>query len=270
MERLLEKQPNLPGPRLVQSVENQHESVTSIATLSPRQAASVISAADQPVKTVKKAPAKLEERTKNSRGWQRKGQVTQQPQRRTVKPITVLPIPMPVFPSSRSGGPSGKARKLNYHCSLAVDTAEGVISHVQADFADGRDSQNLPDITLKLQQRLAHNELRLEEILADTGYSNSANYALLEGWNITGWIPVFGHYKSQIEGFSYHPQADHFTCSVGKHLVFKTFDKNEDGGWLKVYRAAYQDCQQCPLKSSCVPKRWSATAAMPPNYSDGL
>ncbi|WP_245859589.1 hypothetical protein [Spirosoma aerolatum] len=64
--------------------------------------------------------------------------------------------------------PGGKARKLNYPCSLAVDTAEGVISHVQADFADGRDSQYLPDITLKLQQRLASNELRLEEILADT------------------------------------------------------------------------------------------------------
>lgn len=49
-----------------------------------------------------------------------------------------------------------------------MDTAEGVISHVQADFADGRDSQYLPDITLKLQQRLAANELRLEEVLADT------------------------------------------------------------------------------------------------------
>lgn len=40
--------------------------------------------------------------------------------------------------------------------------AEGVISHVQAELADGRDSQCLPDITGKLQQRLAHNELRLE------------------------------------------------------------------------------------------------------------
>lgn len=35
--------------------------------------------------------------------------------------------------------------------------------------------------------------------------------------------------------------------------MFKTFDKTVDGGWLKVYRADYQDCKQCPLKSSCVP-----------------
>ena len=82
------------------------------------------------------------------------------------------------------------SRKLNYNCSLAVDTAEGVISHVQADFADGRDSQCLPDITLKLQQRLAHNELRLEEIIADTHYSNGSNYALLKQWKITDGPPL--------------------------------------------------------------------------------
>lgn len=73
-----------------------------------------------------------------------------------------------------------------------MDTAQGVISHVQADFANGRDSQSLPSITLKLQQRLAHNQLRLEELLADSGYSNGRNYALLEGWNITdGPISIF-------------------------------------------------------------------------------
>ena len=33
------------------------------------------------------------------------------------------------------------------------------------------------------------NELRLEELLADTGYSNGSNYALLEGWNITDGPP---------------------------------------------------------------------------------
>ena len=148
----------------------------------------------------------------------------------------------------------GKARKLNYHCSLAVDTAEGVITHVQADFADGRDSQCLPGLTLKLQQRLARHELRLEELLADTGYSNGSNYALLEQWNSTGWIPVFGKYKPQLEGFHYNPAADQFTCLAGKSLPFKTFDSHADGGLLKIYRAAYQDCHQCPLKPDCVPK----------------
>ncbi|WP_317046746.1 transposase [Spirosoma pollinicola] len=86
------------------------------------------------------------------------------------------------------------------------------------------------------------------------GYSNGGNYALLKQWKITGWIPVFGQYKLQIEGFPYDPHVDHFTCSQGKRLPFKTFDRNADRGWLKVYRADYQDCKLCPLKPNCVPK----------------
>src|SRR5680860_590121 len=47
----------------------------------------------------------------------------------------------PHDPDARISVKPGKARKLNYHCRMAVDTAEGVIPHIRADFADGRDSQ---------------------------------------------------------------------------------------------------------------------------------
>lgn len=160
----------------------------------------------------------------------------------------------PTDPEARISVKPGKTRKLNYHCSMAVDTAEGVISHVQADFADGRDSQYLSAITLRLQRRLLDNELHLQELLADSGYSNGSNYAFLEQRQITGWIPVFGKYKSEIEGFPYDQQEDHFTCPAGKILSFKTYDTNAEGGMLKIYRANYQDCKHCPLKSLCVPK----------------
>uniref|UniRef100_UPI001FE4FA25 IS1182 family transposase n=1 Tax=Adhaeribacter radiodurans TaxID=2745197 RepID=UPI001FE4FA25 len=160
----------------------------------------------------------------------------------------------PTDPDARISVKPGKARKLNYHCSLAVDTAKGVISHVQADYADGRDSQYLPAITLRLQRRLLDNELRLRELLADGGYSNGSNYAFLEQRKITGWIPVFGQYKPEIAGFPYDQEADHFTCPAGKILAFKTYDTNAEGGLLKIYRATYQDCKQCPLKPTCVPK----------------
>jgi hypothetical protein len=54
-----------------------------------------------------------------------------------IRPIITLMIRMPVLSVK-----PGKARKLNSHCSMAVDTSEGVISHIQAHFADGRDSQD--------------------------------------------------------------------------------------------------------------------------------
>jgi hypothetical protein len=44
----------------------------------------------------------------------------------------------PSNPEARVSLKLGKARALNYHCSLAVDMAHGVIRHVQADLADSR------------------------------------------------------------------------------------------------------------------------------------
>jgi transposase len=46
----------------------------------------------------------------------------------------------PTAPEARISVKPGKARALNYLCSVAVDTASGIISHIQADFADRRDS----------------------------------------------------------------------------------------------------------------------------------
>ncbi|WP_244819541.1 hypothetical protein [Dyadobacter pollutisoli] len=98
----------------------------------------------------------------------------------------------PHDPDARISVKPGKARKLNHHCSMAVDSGQGVISHIQADFADGRDSQYLPTMTLQVQNRLKANELRMTELLADAGYSNGFNYQFLDLRNITPWIPVFG------------------------------------------------------------------------------
>jgi transposase len=119
----------------------------------------------------------------------------------------------PTDPDARISLKPGKARALNYLCNLAVDTATGVISHVQADYADSRDSLHLPRLLAGLQQRLQQrlrqrlrsNELPLRNLLADAGYANGANYALLEAQRITAWIPVVSPYKPEITGFTYDP-----------------------------------------------------------------
>jgi hypothetical protein len=244
MERLLEKQPQRPGPKLLPQAEDENGPKESTPKLGTRQASSesVITAADHQLRRLAKRQQNLQSAPTTLGASNEKAQL-----------LSNKTHYSPTDLDARISIKLGKARKLNYNCSLAVDTAEGVISHVQADFADGRDSQSLPDITLKLQQRLAQNELRLDEILANTGYSNGGNYALLEQRKITGWMPVFGKYKSQIDGFPYDPVTDQFSCHAGKSLPFKTFDSQADGGLLKVYRAAYHDCQQCPLKPNCAP-----------------
>ena len=100
----------------------------------------------------------------------------------------------PHDPDARISVKPGKARKLNYHCSMAVDTAEGAVSHIQADFADGRDSQYPADISLKVRDRLGKNELVMTDLLADAGYSNgpttifSNNGRLPDGYPSSGDI----------------------------------------------------------------------------------
>jgi transposase len=160
----------------------------------------------------------------------------------------------PADPDARISVKPGKARALNYLSSLAVDEGHGVISHVQADFADRRDSTLLPSIVEPLRQRLLAHDLPVSEVVADTNYSNGLNYALLEARGITPWIPVFGQYKSEIEGFTYDKETDCFTCPAGKPLPFKRFDSDQDGRLSKRYSAATGDCRRCLRKPTCIPK----------------
>jgi transposase len=159
----------------------------------------------------------------------------------------------PTDPEARISVKPGKVRALNYLCSMAVDEASGVISHIQADFADRRDSTLLPSIVAPLQQRLRASDLPLCELVADTGYSNGVNYALLEAQGITPWIPVFGKYKPAIDGFVYDAETDSFTCLAGKQLPFKNFHSDLDGRLGKRYTASQRDCRLCPHKPTCAP-----------------
>ena len=151
----------------------------------------------------------------------------------------------PTDPDARISLKPGKARALNYLRSLAVGTAHGVVRHVQADFADSRDSLHVPRLLAGVQRRLGTNELRLRDLLADAGYANGANHALLEAQHATAWVPVFGQYKPELTGFTYERAADAYTCAAGKRLPFYRYHVTADGSWTKGYQAAYRDCQQC-------------------------
>jgi len=78
-----------------------------------------------------------------------------------------------------------KARALNYLCNVAVDTARGIIRHIQTDFTDLRNSTHLPELIPRLQAQLAANELVLRDFVADSVYGNSLNYAFFEQQVVT-------------------------------------------------------------------------------------
>jgi IS5 family transposase len=148
----------------------------------------------------------------------------------------------------------GKPRQLNYAAQVSVDTAHHVITQVQTDFADKRDSQCLPSLLNNTLDNLQQQGLEVEEVYADAGYSSGEALRSLEENNITGYIPNFGQYKPEREGFTYDKENDRYTCSRGVHLPFKRLTTTSLGYKMKVYRSSSKDCGPCPLRRVCIGK----------------
>jgi IS5 family transposase len=127
----------------------------------------------------------------------------------------------------------GKPRQLNYAAQISVDTAHHVITQVQTDFADKRDSQCLPSLLNNTLDNLQQQGLQVEEVYADAGYSSGEALRSLEENNITGYIPNFGQYKPEREGFTYDKEKDRYTCLRGVHLPFKKITTTSLGYKMK-------------------------------------
>jgi hypothetical protein len=147
----------------------------------------------------------------------------------------------------------GKPRQFNYLAQTCVDTQHHVITHIGAYHADKKDSQCLPEIIKGLKENLNSEGLMVEQVVADTGYSSGQALKTLEENNITGYIPNFGQYKNEREGFTYHKEGDYYRCSQNKKIEFKKI-KDNNGYSAREYRSSRKDCGPCPLRSSCIGK----------------
>src|SRR6266487_2001927 len=140
----------------------------------------------------------------------------------------------------------GKPRQLNYAAQVSVDAAHHVITQIQTDHADKKDSQCLPSLLNNTIENLKQEGLQIEEVFADAGYSSGEALKALEQNNITGYIPNFGQYKPTREGFTYDKENDRYTYSRGIHLPFKKITTTSLGYQMKVYRSSSKDCDPCP------------------------
>lgn len=148
----------------------------------------------------------------------------------------------------------GKPRQLNYLSQVSVDAAHHVITQIQSDYADRKDSQCLPALLTNTIENLGEHGVQIEEVFADAGYSSGEALKALEENNIIGYIPNFGQYKPSREGFTYDSENDRYTCSRGAHLPFKKLTTTSLGYKMKVYRSSAKDCGPCPLRSVCIGK----------------
>ena len=157
-------------------------------------------------------------------------------------------------PDARISVKPGKARQLNYSGQIAVDDGHHVITAAMADYSDKRDSQSLPQILDQTITNLKEENITVEQIAADTGYSSSESLLFIEQKGIDAYIPNFGQYKYEREGFNYNKEKDQYECNRGNKAIlpFKSIRKSHDNYEMKVYRSSETVCKNCPVRTTCI------------------
>ena len=108
------------------------------------------------------------------------------------------------------------------------------------------------------QENLKENDIDLEELLADGGYSSGEALAYLHEKNIDAYIPNFGQYKPKREGFTFNKEENYYQCTKPEgnqaKLLFKDEKTDSKGYTKRTYRSSESDCKHCPLREQCCGK----------------
>jgi len=157
----------------------------------------------------------------------------------------------PSDPDARIARKPGKPTKLYYQSQMAVDSAHCVISHIEAQTADTRDSEHLIAIAEKLKARLNHFGFLFNNILADTNYSSGENYHILDQIGLQAYIPVIGSYKGGPKGFVYDGEKDQWKCPKGEKARLRS-ELVQGGSKKKEYVINKKQCKGCEYYQQCI------------------
>lgn len=158
-------------------------------------------------------------------------------------------------PDARISMKPGKVCRLNYFGQIAVDDAHHVITGAMADHASKRDSDCLPHILSQTISNLAANDIQIDQIIADTNYSSGNALRYCEENHIDAYIPNFGKYISEREGFLYNQDKDQYECQRGNKAILVFKGPNEGKGYTRrIYRSSQSVCKDCLLRESCCSK----------------
>ena len=161
----------------------------------------------------------------------------------------------PTDPDAKISVKPGKARQLNYSGQIAVDDAHHVITGACASTAGSKDSMILHQVADQMVENLSAENITPQQLVADAGYSSGESLQYLEAKGLQGWIPNFGQYKPEREGFVYNPLYDRYECrkenSNQAHLTFKGIRTDSKGYSKRTYRSSETDCKGCPFQKQC-------------------
>ncbi len=162
----------------------------------------------------------------------------------------------PTDPDAKISTNPGKPRQLNYAGQVSVDDKHHVITGACASSAGNRDSQNLAEILGQAIENLSREDIGIEEVIADAGYSSGEALSYCEDKNIDAYIPNFGQYKPEREGFVYNKEKDRYECRRGNRAIlpFRKTATDSKGYSKRIYRSDNSRCKDCPLRKACIGK----------------
>ena len=149
---------------------------------------------------------------------------------------------------TREGKPDG----FHYSEHRTVDSKNNVIVNVHVEPANVNDITPVPTILKEIERRLG----QLPKYMGfDAGYHSAWIAHLLEKNKIQGVIGYRRHtHKEKVFGkyrFRYEPYFDAYTCPEGKHLYWKT--TNREG--YREYWSNSKECAHCPRRSECISEK---------------
>lgn len=164
----------------------------------------------------------------------------------------------PTDPDAKISTKPGKPRQLNYAGQLAVDDGCHVITGACASTAGSKDSVIFSEITDQTTRNLQQNELAIDQVIGDAGYSSGESLQYCEDKKIDAWIPNFGQYKPVRYGFIFNRAQNQYECiqkgGNGAVLAYKSTNTDSKGYQKKTYRSSESDCKHCPLREQCCGK----------------
>jgi hypothetical protein len=129
-----------------------------------------------------------------------------------------------------------------------------VITAATADFADKRDSQCIEKICNQTLENLSDNHLELGELLADTGYCSGEALKYLDEKNINSWMPNFGQFTAERNGFIYNKELNQYECQRGNRatLPFKSTRTDKTNNYTRHnFRSSESSCKTCQFVKEC-------------------
>ena len=176
----------------------------------------------------------------------------------------------PTDPDARISTKPGKQRHLNYFGQLSVDTSNHVITAAGADFADKNDHQCLEKLCDQAIENLHEHHIKIDELIADTGYCGGEALKYLERKNINAWIPNMGKFSPEKGGLLYNKELNQYECLRGNRAVLPYRNSYNSINGIPNHRfwSGSHVCKSCVFKEECCGKEKNSKTISHSMYND--